>query len=70
MLKDRHFESMLDDVIPSVPAPDNISYSAWESIGDSEKLTQDLREQLPGSLPRQTHGGRIRFRSRSGPVGR
>ncbi len=37
--------SMLEDVIPSVPMPDYVSYSAWESIGSTpEQLFQDLDE--------------------------
>ena len=41
-LKDGHFPSMLEDVIPSVPMPDYISYSAWESIGSADQLSRDL----------------------------
>lgn len=42
-LKDRHFESALYDVLPSVAAPDFVSYSAWESQGDAAHLMEDLR---------------------------
>jgi hypothetical protein len=42
-LKEAHFPSMLEDVIPSVPMPDYVSYSAWESIGSTpEQLFRDL----------------------------
>ena len=42
-LKEAHLPSMLEDVIPSVPMPDYVSYSAWESIGSSpEQLSRDL----------------------------
>ena len=42
-LKDAHLPSMLDDVIPSVPMPDYVSYSAWESIGlPADQLFRDL----------------------------
>lgn len=44
MLKDRHLENMLDDVIPYVAEPDYVSYSAWESIGNPDQLSNDLRE--------------------------
>jgi hypothetical protein len=44
-LKEAHLPSMLEDVIPSLPLPDYISYSAWESIGStSEQLFKDLDE--------------------------
>jgi hypothetical protein len=43
-LKDRHFESMLYDVLPSVAEPDFVSYSAWESAGSTGGLTEDLRD--------------------------
>lgn len=43
-LKDRHLESALYDVLPSVPEPDYISYSAWESTGSPDQLTKDLRD--------------------------
>jgi len=43
-LKDRHFESMLYDVIPQLPEADYISYSAWESLGNPDQLAADLRE--------------------------
>jgi hypothetical protein len=43
-LKDRHLETALDDVLPSVPEPDFVSYSAWESIGSPDQLAQDLRD--------------------------
>jgi hypothetical protein len=35
---------MLYDVVPSVPEPDYVSYSAWESIGDPTLLLRDLRD--------------------------
>jgi hypothetical protein len=42
-LKDAHLPSMLDDLIPTVPMPDYVSYSAWESIGATpEQLFRDL----------------------------
>jgi hypothetical protein len=42
-LKESHLASMLEDVIPSVPMPDYVSYSAWESIGSTpEQLSRDL----------------------------
>jgi hypothetical protein len=42
-LKAAHLPSMLEDVIPSVPLPDYVSYSAWESIGSTpEQLSTDL----------------------------
>jgi|SRR5579872_5250401 len=42
-LKDAHLPSMLEDVIPAVPPPDFVSYSAWESIGSTpEQLYRDL----------------------------
>jgi hypothetical protein len=44
-LKEAHLPSMLEDVIPSVPAPDYVSYSAWESIGlTADLLFRDLDE--------------------------
>jgi hypothetical protein len=44
-LKEAHLPGMLDDVIPGVPAPDYVSYSAWESIGSPpEQLFRDLDE--------------------------
>jgi hypothetical protein len=44
-LRDAHLPSMLEDVIPSVPMPDYVSYSAWESIGSPpEQLLKDLEE--------------------------
>jgi hypothetical protein len=44
-LKEAHRPSMLEDVIPSVPMPDYISYSAWESIGSTpQQLSRDLDE--------------------------
>jgi len=33
LLQAGHFANMLDDVIPFVPTPDLVSYSAWESAG-------------------------------------
>jgi hypothetical protein len=44
MLSDRHLENMLDDVLPSIPEPDYLSYSAWESIGNPDQLGDDLRQ--------------------------
>ena len=44
MLKDRHLENMLDDVIPYVAEPDYVSYSAWESIGNPDQLSHDLHQ--------------------------
>ncbi len=44
MLKDAHFKNMLDDVIPSVPEPDYVSYSAWESTGNPDQLSKDLQQ--------------------------
>ena len=42
-LKEAHLPSMLDDIIPSVPMPDYVSYSAWESIGATpDQLFRDL----------------------------
>jgi hypothetical protein len=44
-LKQGHFASMLEDVIPFVATPDYVSYSAWESIGlPAERLFSDLDE--------------------------
>lgn len=44
-LKEGHLASMLEDVIPSAPMPDYVSYSAWESIGSTpEQLFRDLDE--------------------------
>jgi hypothetical protein len=44
LLKDRHIESMLYDILPSVPEPHYVSYSAWESTGDPAVLQRDLRD--------------------------
>jgi hypothetical protein len=42
-LKEAHLPGMLEDVIPAVPPPDYVSYSAWESIGSlPEQLSRDL----------------------------
>jgi hypothetical protein len=44
-LKEAHLPSILEDVIPAVPMPDYVSYSAWESIGSTPKqLFKDLDE--------------------------
>lgn len=44
-LREAHLPSMLEDVLPSVPMPDYVSYSAWESIGSTrEQLFKDLEE--------------------------
>ena len=44
-LKQGHFASMLEDVIPFVAMPDYVSYSAWESIGlPAGQLLSDLDE--------------------------
>ena len=44
-LKQARLPSMLEDVVPSVPLPDYVSYSAWESIGSTpEQLLKDLDE--------------------------
>jgi len=46
-LKEGHFASMLEDVIPSIPMPDYVSYSAWESIGlPADQLFRDLDDLL------------------------
>jgi len=53
MLKDRHFPSVLEDILPSAATPDYVSYSAWESIGNPDQLLADLRElqkRLDGRL--------------------
>jgi hypothetical protein len=53
-LKDVHLPSMLDDVIPSVPMPDFISYSAWESIGSTPgqlfRDLDDLQKRFQGHI--------------------
>jgi len=50
-LKGAHLPSMLEDVIPVVPVPDYVSYSAWESIGSPEQLSKDLDD-----LQKRFHG--------------
>ena len=40
LLKQNHLPDMLDDVIPFIPAPDYVSYSAWESIGSADRLSR------------------------------
>ncbi len=42
LLESNHLPDMLHDVIPSAPRSDLVSYSAWESLGDS--LAKDLEE--------------------------
>jgi len=53
-LKDAHLPSMLEDIIPSVPTPDYVSYSAWESIGSSPdqlfRDLDDLQQRFKGHL--------------------
>jgi hypothetical protein len=45
LLQDGHLANMLDDVLPFVPTPDLVSYSAWESAGaGASQLHNDLEE--------------------------
>src|SRR4029077_12454186 len=53
-LKEAHLPGMLEDVIPVVPAPDYVSYSAWESIGQTADLLfrdlDELQKRFQGHL--------------------
>jgi len=55
-LKQYHQPSVIDDLLPSIPAPDYVSYSAWESIGGGipeDQLFRDVSEfsdRFPGKF--------------------